>query len=296
LASQRDTLVGAGREALDNEMKRRGYDPDHPPSEPRNYARLFSTYTDEQLLVLASKRDTLHEAGETALDQEMKRRGFASDDLRKSMTGTPSLGDKSPFKVDRISRFFLRAPNWKIFLLLFLLYFFSIFFGFANISGPAHSLSVKDLGKPMFLSIFFMMMTMLCVLGWEWSLGSFLSRATHPLLSMKTRFFHFAVAYPAVYCIFFLAFFMSPDTRFFGIIIPFHLFAMYCLFYVLYFVSKSLVLAETSKPVSFYDYAGPFFLIWVFPVGIWIIQPRINRLYESTMNQFAKTSGSNLAL
>jgi uncharacterized RDD family membrane protein YckC len=45
-------------------------------------------------------------------------------------------------------------------------------------------------------------------------------------------------------------------------------------------VSKNLVLAETSKPASFYDYAGPFFLIWFFPIGVWFTQPRINRLYE----------------
>jgi hypothetical protein len=31
--------------------------------------------------------------------------------------------------------------------------------------------------------------------------------------------------------------------------------------------------------VSFYDFSGPFFLLWFFPIGIWIIQPRINRLF-----------------
>src|SRR5262249_22613374 len=44
-------------------------------------------------------------------------------------------------------------------------------------------------------------------------------------------------------------------------------------------ISKSLVLAETTKPASFYDYAGPFFLLWFFPLGVWFTQPRINRLY-----------------
>jgi hypothetical protein len=45
------------------------------------------------------------------------------------------------------------------------------------------------------------------------------------------------------------------------------------MFYNLYFVSKNLVVAETGKPASFHDYAGPFFLIWFFPIGIWFIQP-----------------------
>jgi len=27
------------------------------------------------------------------------------------------------------------------------------------------------------------------------------------------------------------------------------------------------------------DHAWPFFLNWLVPIGIWLIQPRINRLY-----------------
>jgi hypothetical protein len=52
------------------------------------------------------------------------------------------------------------------------------------------------------------------------------------------------------------------------------------MFYNLYFVAKTLVLAETGKSASFYNYAGPFFLIWFFPIGVWFVQPRINRLYS----------------
>ena len=59
------------------------------------------------------------------------------------------------------------------------------------------------------------------------------------------------------------------------VIFSLHAFATFCMFYLLYFVSKTLVLAETSKPPSFYDYAEPFFLIWFFPMGLWFIQPRI---------------------
>jgi hypothetical protein len=63
------------------------------------------------------------------------------------------------------------------------------------------------------------------------------------------------------------------------LLIPAHLFTMVCLFYILYFASKSLVLATTNKPASFSGYASPFFLLWFFPIGIWILQPRVNRLY-----------------
>jgi|HubBroStandDraft_2_1064218.scaffolds.fasta_scaffold26755_3 hypothetical protein len=82
--------------------------------------------------------------------------------------------------------------------------------------------------------------------------------------------------------------FKSINAVLLSLIFPLHFLAMFCLFYLLYFVSKSLVLAETCKPASFNDYAGPFFLIWFFPIGIWFIQPRINRQY---MESFAPVGG-----
>ena len=45
-----------------------------------------------------------------------------------------------------------------------------------------------------------------------------------------------------------------------------------------YFVSKSVAEAERGKRVSFEQYVGLFFLLCLFPVGIWVIQPKINRL------------------
>ena len=54
---------------------------------------------------------------------------------------------------------------------------------------------------------------------------------------------------------------------------------MLCIFYVMYFASKCLVRAELSRPISFYDCLGPLFLIRFFPLGIWVLQPKINRFY-----------------
>ena len=53
---------------------------------------------------------------------------------------------------------------------------------------------------------------------------------------------------------------------------------MFCMVCNLHFVSKSWVLAETGSAKSLYEYAGPFFLLGLFPIGVWYLQPRINRL------------------
>jgi hypothetical protein len=101
---------------------------------------------------------------------------------------------------------------------------------------------------------------------------------------MRSGFFRFALIYPPIYFVFFIATSQNFNPKLLALIFSLHVFAMICMFYLLYFVSKSLVLAETSKPASFYVYAGPFFLLWFFPVGIWIVQPRFNRLYSERKN------------
>ena len=65
-----------------------------------------------------------------------------------------------------------------------------------------------------------------------------------------------------------------------AVIIPVHLFSMFCIFYSLYFVAKTFKTVELQREVSFSDFAGEFFMIWFYPIGIWIVQPKINKMIE----------------
>jgi len=73
----------------------------------------------------------------------------------------------------------------------------------------------------------------------------------------------------------------QPNLEYFAFIIPIHLFSMFCIFYCMYFIAKEFKSVEVQKPVTFSDFAGEFFLLWFFPVGIWILQPRINKIFQS---------------
>ncbi|MGA9473780.1 MAG: hypothetical protein WBV36_15040, partial [Terriglobales bacterium] len=121
---------------------------------------------------------------------------------------------------------------------------------------------------------------------WLWTLGSFFNSIVRPDLKPTMGFFRFAIIYPIGYAAVFMALF-SPPPASFAIIFPLHILAMICMFYLLNFVSKNLAIAETGKEVTFYDYAGPFFLLWFFPIGVWVVQPRINRLYAEIKNNEA---------
>jgi hypothetical protein len=72
----------------------------------------------------------------------------------------------------------------------------------------------------------------------------------------------------------------EPNFMLFTLIFPLHLISMFCVFYCLYFVTKVIKTVERQEKVSFGDCLGDFFLIWFFFIGIWIIQPRINALYQ----------------
>ena len=125
------------------------------------------------------------------------------------------------------------------------------------------------------------LLSVICFLLWLWSMGSFLSAIVPTLLKLRMAFFRFAVIYPALYFFPFtyVWFIRSPWRPMPTLMEPFHWVAAFCMLYNLYFVSKTLAMAETGKAVSFRDYVGPFFLIWFFPIGLWFIQPRINRIY-----------------
>ncbi|MDR0505349.1 MAG: hypothetical protein LBH32_00815 [Dysgonamonadaceae bacterium] len=61
---------------------------------------------------------------------------------------------------------------------------------------------------------------------------------------------------------------------------PLHLISMCIAFYCFYFIAKALKSIELQKPAKFSDCKATFFLVWLFPVGIWFMQPKINKLFQ----------------
>ena len=180
--------------------------------------------------------------------------------------------------MNTIRTFFVRAPHWQVFgLLIGLLCIAQIV-----VSGSCKS---DQVGIPI-PSLIAAELVWICFVVWFWSLGSFLWSVVKPNLRLSLPFFRFALVYPLVYMGVFQIFPFERLTLGYNLaIFPFHLFAMFCVFFDLNFVSKNLALAETGRAVSFYDYAGAFFLLWFFPFGIWFVQPRINRLYGGTLSR-----------
>jgi hypothetical protein len=130
--------------------------------------------------------------------------------------------------------------------------------------------------------------------GRFWSVAIGLQEKIPGNILMKVKKFKVFFIIPIAYMLVFFSFFFfsintlfsNPETNFglmgalFTLIIPIHLFAMFCIFYTLYFVAKTIKTVELQRAVTFIDFAIEFFLILFYPVGIWIIQPKINKMIE----------------
>ncbi len=187
-------------------------------------------------------------------------------------------------------KLFLKAKHWQLFILMvglpFLFQIITIVYVIA-MDNPLFAFSTFPIFMLLYASIFF---------GWFWSIGVGLHKflPEHHNLNLKKfkTFFFIPLLYITLLMFAMMSFgmfadFPPPDNKFalsLIVIIPLHLFSMFCMFYMLYFCSKTIKSIELNREVDFSDYAGEFFLLWFYIIGIWILQPKINKIYFEKVN------------
>lgn len=185
-------------------------------------------------------------------------------------------------------KFFLQIKHWQLFTLIIgipvAIEFFSGVFVF----------SADDLssGIERLLKIFPILILLYAgfLFGWLWSVGVFLSKKLADDTSMPTSLFKGALIIPTIYILFICWFvgrlmwsnemselFIAENI---GLILTAHIMSMICILFVLYFNAKALKSVELQSRARLGDYVGEFFLFWFFPIGLWFLQPRINKLLE----------------
>ena len=182
---------------------------------------------------------------------------------------------------------FLRLKHWQL---------FSLLIGVPIVMQAIVVSSVFAGKEPSSMLIVFPLMMIVVIglfCGWFYSLGTSLHKKLPSSVTMNLKQFKIFLAIPVLYMLLLSLFMLSavdaPDSlgtstlEFAGIIVPLHLFSMFCIFYCLHFIAKALKATEWQRPVTFSDFAGEFFLIWFYPIGVWIIQPRINKLFAENL-------------
>lgn len=203
---------------------------------------------------------------------------------------------------------FLTAKHWQLFLLFFAIpmaihaWFMSTFFASIMPLASPETMTPPEPEK-IFASFSYLMydfaivfvLALGTVFGWLYSVGTKLQARLPEGVKMSVGLFRFFLFFPVVY-IFSIVVGMSwlfsnlssgtmepPGAAALGlifIVIPIHFFSIFCILYCFWFVGKSLKMVETQRTdLSFSDYAGEFFLIWFFFIGVWILQPRINKMF-----------------
>jgi len=180
---------------------------------------------------------------------------------------------------------FLRMKSWQVFGIVVGLPFVfqSVFMVKIMSSNTIEPRALFDVFPYMMLGFVIIFMT------WFWSLGTGLNNIVKREIRPSSRLFRFGIAFSAIYMIlftFYMGRFIEMEEQkelgsMMGIIFPLHLISMFFMFYGLHFIARNLVMAEKNEVVKFDDFSGPFFLIWFFPIGIWFVQPRINKLISN---------------
>ena len=137
---------------------------------------------------------------------------------------------------------------------------------------------------------------MLLHFAWQYTLGSNLHKKLPESVNMSLSRFRTFLIIPLVYIVL-LGFFMAdmfsdlqanelPNFYWFALIIPLHLFSIFCMFYGIYFNAKALKAVELQRPLKGDEFIAEFFLMWFFLIGVWILQPRINKIFEGEEPEF----------
>ncbi len=133
------------------------------------------------------------------------------------------------------------------------------------------------------------------LLGYIYFLANSLFLKLPLVHDLKIKRFRFNFFFVLVYSVFIIVFFkggyvISQDNfKDYGwmlaIIIPAHLYTMFCVFYIIWFIAKCVATIENNKIVGFESYAGIFFLLWFFPVGIWWVHPKVKKIFAIDIDE-----------
>jgi hypothetical protein len=159
----------------------------------------------------------------------------------------------------------LMAKHWQIFIIIFLL--------------------------PLFVSPWFA----LTLYVWLWGVSN-LQSLLHDDLKSNYSTFQFCLI-GAVMCSiavlvisdFILvsetSMFPNSDMDYFRILLTINFIGMICTIYCIFYVSKTLKTLELNRNVNFSDFFKYFFLVWFIPIGIWVIQPKINSIFIKEIDE-----------
>jgi len=183
-------------------------------------------------------------------------------------------------------KFFVKAKAWQLFLIVFggMVPGYVIFATHEVWSIPSLQIVFVSMAAGLTWAYVW-------IFGWLWSLGMELNRRMPVTGRRKTRLFRLALTCVVLYLVVFMSLFVAQTAGnlalskilFVGkfVLCGIAFFASVAWCYVMYFVTKALSRLPAYRGLTRLQYVGLFLLVWVFPLGMWFVQPRVNALFAS---------------
>ena len=177
--------------------------------------------------------------------------------------------------------FFLKLRHWELFLMLALPTIMSLMFDI-----PMEPLVVATIGLFMMLVLF----------SWMFSVGAWSNRQLPESRQRNPLPCAVGLLLPIVYLLMYIFLYIpllqqGAPSRPPLWLLPMHMLSMVGIFYGLWYTARQLKSLQENEDADFMIFSSTFFLLFIFPLGIWLIQPSVNQLYSSREQATRGTDG-----
>ena len=167
--------------------------------------------------------------------------------------------------------FFLKLRHWELFLMLVLptalCWMWRV---------PFQPLVVASIGLFLLIVLF----------AWMGSVGIWCNARLPQARRSNVAVFAASMIVPLVYALLYI-FVYLPQLQAGGPpekpplwLLPMHMISMVSIFYVFWFTASKYKSLLENEDADFLIFSSTFFLMFIFPLGVWIIQPSVNELFH----------------
>ena len=203
----------------------------------------------------------------------------------------------------------LRMKHWQLFIAIFFIPFILQIVAMSSIFSKVFAQQEpRPIDFAPFLIVFPIMFIIIlyCTLGWQWAIVNNLHEklpADVKVPFKRIKIFYVIQVTYLITLVIGVSLFLYMMIQAFEVnpgrhdpeppvtllmlpllFIPLHLFVIFCQFHNMFFAAKIMKSAELQKPTKFDDFAAEFFLIWFNFIGVWILQPRLNKMIQGKIN------------
>jgi len=174
----------------------------------------------------------------------------------------------------KMTRYFLKLKSWELFLMVVLPLALTYLMQF--------KFTVSLIGN-------IVLFVVIVVFSWLFSIGKWANQHLPKDQQKNLVLFTLGFAVPLVYILLLILVYfptLSPGSRPQppGWMLPMHILSMIGIFYSIWFSARQYIALQREREVDTTRFSNIFFLMWIFPLGIWIIQPGVNQLFDKLDN------------